>query len=173
MDLATATARLQQMVAYDQAPTLTSAQITTLLGMFRTPDTNKHPFYDTWAAATVYALNSYRVPVVNNGHIYVVTTAGTSGATEPTWPTTSGATVADGTVTWQERGDYLWTPTYNLRAAAAEGWRWKQSKLADQFDAETGGGTNFKRSQQWDFCERKIKQYSGSSSGIGSVGLVR
>lgn len=39
-----------------------------------------------------------------NGHFYRVTTAGTPGTTEPTWPTSSGGTVADGTVTWTESG---------------------------------------------------------------------
>ena len=35
----------------------------------------------------------------NNGLIYEVTTAGTSGSSEPTWP--SSGTVTDGGVTWQ------------------------------------------------------------------------
>ena len=39
-------------------------------------------------------------PTTNNGYIYQCTTAGTSGGSEPTWPTTIGNTVADGTVTW-------------------------------------------------------------------------
>lgn len=39
-------------------------------------------------------------PVTKNGRKYICTGAGTSGATEPTWPTTVGNTVVDGTVTW-------------------------------------------------------------------------
>lgn len=42
------------------------------------------------------------VPAVKNGRMYKCTTAGTTGASEPTWPTTSGATVADGTAVWTE-----------------------------------------------------------------------
>ncbi len=35
--------------------------------------------------------------------IYEVTTAGTSAAAEPAWPTTDGATITDGTVVWTAR----------------------------------------------------------------------
>lgn len=56
-----------------------------------------------WVANTAYALGATVVPTAGkeNGWKYVCTTAGTSNATtEPTWPTTEGATVTDGTVVW-------------------------------------------------------------------------
>ncbi len=53
-----------------------------------------------WQATHNYALNATAHPA--NGHTYHVTTAGESGATEPTWPTASGGTVVDGTVHWTE-----------------------------------------------------------------------
>lgn len=56
-----------------------------------------------WAASTVYALNDYVLPVTPNARLYKCTTAGTSGASQPTWPITDGGTVADGTVTWTEQ----------------------------------------------------------------------
>ncbi len=54
----------------------------------------------TWLASTAYALDDLVLPTVANGYYYKCTTAGTSGTTEPTWPTTEGATVTDGTVVW-------------------------------------------------------------------------
>ncbi len=52
------------------------------------------------ANTTAYALNSYVLPAAPNGFYYKATTAGTSAGTIPTFPTTIGATVTDGTVTW-------------------------------------------------------------------------
>lgn len=56
--------------------------------------------YPDWAASTAYTLNVVRRPPVRNGFAYQCTTAGTSSGTEPTWPTTLGATVNDGTAVW-------------------------------------------------------------------------
>ena len=53
-----------------------------------------------WAASTAYVLGVIRCPNTGNGFFYEVTTAGTTAATEPVWPTTVGATVVNGTVTW-------------------------------------------------------------------------
>ena len=53
-----------------------------------------------WTASTAYAVGDRVEPSVANGLIYECTVAGTSGTAEPTWPTTEGATVVDGTVTW-------------------------------------------------------------------------
>jgi len=51
-----------------------------------------------WAAATARALGDSITP---NSYRFEATTAGTSHATvEPTWPTTIGSTVVDGTCTW-------------------------------------------------------------------------
>ncbi len=56
-----------------------------------------------WAASTAYAAGQ----MVNatpasaaNPNTYVCTVGGTSGGTQPTWPTLTGATVNDGTVVW-------------------------------------------------------------------------
>lgn len=57
-----------------------------------------------WAASTAYAAGAFVVPAPENTHVYKCTTAGTSGATQPTWPTAAGGSVTDGTVTWAEVG---------------------------------------------------------------------
>ena len=55
-----------------------------------------------WAASTAYSLNDRRRPTQTNrnGFQYKVTTAGTSGSSEPTWPAAWGKTVTDGSVVW-------------------------------------------------------------------------
>jgi hypothetical protein len=59
----------------------------------------------TWDDTTVYVMNEIAIPTTPNGYYYKVTTAGTSDGTEPaSWPTTVGATVTDGTVTWTNMG---------------------------------------------------------------------
>lgn len=58
----------------------------------------------TWAASTAYAANDTAIPVTWAQRYYRQTVAScTSGATEPTWPTTPGGTVADGTCSWAEQ----------------------------------------------------------------------
>ncbi len=57
-----------------------------------------------WQASRVYIVGEATGSVTPNGHRFLVTTAGTSGASEPAWDTASGATTTDGTVTWTENG---------------------------------------------------------------------
>lgn len=49
------------------------------------------------ANSTAYTVGQYLVPAAANGFYYKVTTAGTSAAAPPTFPTTPGTTVTDGT----------------------------------------------------------------------------
>lgn len=66
-------------------------------------NTTRHHYLDdptVWVTLTAYALGIFRRPTTLNGFRYEVTTAGTTAAGEPAWPTTVGATVVDGTVTW-------------------------------------------------------------------------
>lgn len=58
-----------------------------------------------WAATTAYQLSRIRQPTVANGFLYQVVQGGTSGSSEPAWPTEIGQTVTDGTVIWACR-DY-------------------------------------------------------------------
>jgi hypothetical protein len=59
----------------------------------------------TWTASTSYAAETTVIrPTTANGHLYQCIVTGVSGTTQPTWPTTPGATVADGGATWAEVG---------------------------------------------------------------------
>lgn len=53
-----------------------------------------------WAANTAYPVSRVRQPTVANGFLYQVVQAGTTGGTEPTWPTVAGQLVVDGSVIW-------------------------------------------------------------------------
>lgn len=66
----------------------------------RVPVTAQAP---AWRASTAYALNDLVLPTTPPGAaplLYKATVAGTSGAAQPVWPTTLGATVVNGGVTW-------------------------------------------------------------------------
>lgn len=55
-----------------------------------------------WTALTAYVAGELIEPTVQNGYKYRCTIAGTSDATEPTFPTGGiGSAVTDGTVTWE------------------------------------------------------------------------
>lgn len=62
-----------------------------------------------WVASTAYALNTVIAP--GNGKTYICTTAGTSGATQPTW--TDSDTVTDGTAVWAYQADLTCKYTNN------------------------------------------------------------
>src|SRR5205814_7804301 len=60
---------------------------------------------DAWAGATGYNVGDELV--ATNGNVERAITAGTSGASQQTWPAVLGAQTADGTVTWVNRGARL------------------------------------------------------------------
>jgi hypothetical protein len=54
-----------------------------------------------WQANTPFVTGAFVRPVTTQTNLlYIATTPGTSGATQPTWPGTAGSTVTDGSVTW-------------------------------------------------------------------------
>lgn len=69
-----------------------------------TPFTTYSAIYPgaTWLASRTYKVGDLVVPTASNGHFFRCTTAGTSGAAEPTWTTTTAGTTADNTVVWTE-----------------------------------------------------------------------
>ncbi len=58
------------------------------------------PTYQLWQAKHAYTVGDTVARATANGFYYTCTVAGTSGYTQPSWPTSNGATVTDGGVTW-------------------------------------------------------------------------
>lgn len=91
----------------------------------------------------------------------------TSASTEPTLSNTEIDALltqysledADGL----DPSDDSWTPTYNIRAAAAEGWRWKAGRCANLVSADLDGD-RLSSNQIFDHCNEMIKKYAGAAS---------
>lgn len=128
----------------------------------------------TWTATTAYAFGQRIVPTAPMGRVYIVTHAGTTGATEPTWlivpvyvagrnplggwgfasvdplsPSLFG--LADGTVAWCDYGPFV-GEIYDINAAAAEAWRTKARKCADRVDNSIQGAGRANESLTYERC---------------------
>lgn len=163
---------LKSLVQWDAFPILTQDEINTLLEGARVIDANgvSPDSYTKWLSSTVYALADVAVPTKRNGLFYVVTTAGTSGVTEPVWGL-AGTTV-DGTVNWGVGGPIYWTPTYNLNRAASKGWRLKAAKVANRVDQSTDV-TTLRISQLFKMCMDMSKAFArGSATSIQVEGAT-
>jgi hypothetical protein len=68
-----------------------------------------------WKASHAYAAGTQ---ILANGYVQQVTTAGTSGSSTPSFPTTTGQTTADHTVTWTTLGPNGTAFTSNVIATA-------------------------------------------------------
>jgi hypothetical protein len=73
-------------------------------GQTLTSKTVAYTAANSWATqranSTAYTVGDVVRPVTGNGFVYQATTAGTSGASIPTYATVIGQTVVDGGVTW-------------------------------------------------------------------------
>lgn len=97
---------------------------------------NAQASYAVWSAGAAFAVNAVVIPSTQNGFAFKATVAGTSGGTEPVWPTTLGGTVSDGGVTWQAIEQYgyhsigdntLYGNVLGDRSVSAQAWGVKNS----------------------------------------------
>ena len=105
------------------------------------------PIEKPWLATTAYVLPDVVHPVdqTANNHWYEVTVAGTSGATEPVFPT-DGTTVVDGTVTWLDKGelgDYEVTDIPDREETSIIFWMLHLLYLKRDPDMGDSAGSNF------------------------------
>ena len=59
----------------------------------------------TWTTKA-YAVGNLVIPTITNGYYYECTTSGMASITQPTWITTEGSTITDGTVIWTSKKNH-------------------------------------------------------------------
>lgn len=69
---------------------------------FYIPNPGEAYGYPQWQPSTAYTVGEIVRPNPPNGRSYRCTVAGTTGGSAPTFTTTEGGTVVDGSVTWTE-----------------------------------------------------------------------
>ncbi len=118
-----------------------------------------------WAGTTVYAqkakvLRSTGVGTESTaGLYYVATTGGTSGASEPTFPTSVGSTVVDGTVTWT-----CYAVLYYDSDPAGTGW---SDSYIDGEEFDTGDTYRYRYADMDGATTFKIASGTGIVSSTG------
>lgn len=108
LDPGTVTILLDHIIACKASASADALTLTSLIGKVHNL---------AWAASSAYALGDNRRPTQpnRNGFSYRVTSAGTSGASEPAWPAEIGLSVADGSVVWIcEELEDTWYPVASI-----------------------------------------------------------
>lgn len=94
--------------------------------------------HKAYSTGTEYLLGTHPytvLPSTPNGHYYQQVTGGTTGGTEPAWPT-DGTTVTDGGVIWQDIGPY-WLADSDVAAGTIIA-----PTIGSMFEAIVGGTTD-------------------------------
>lgn len=168
MDLLTARARLERLVQWDIDPALTVDEVDDLLAVARRRDSagngpSNTTDAGTWAASTEFLAGTIIRVASTPVRYWRCVTTGISHAVEPSWPNLAGYPVIDkwsfldGFVVWEDAGSD-WTPTWDLDAAAADGWMTKAAKAAGRFDFAEDG-QQFTRSQIISHCRAMAESY--------------
>jgi hypothetical protein len=79
--------------------------------------------YTVWTPNTAVTLTAgvRHSPTASSNRIYVPTVAGTTGATEPSWPTAIGSEVVSGTVTYIATDKFTTFPAFQASTAYGKG----------------------------------------------------
>lgn len=97
--------------------------------------------YSSAIRSAAVALNDTVLPATPNGRIYKCTTAGTTGAGEPTWPTTEGGTVTDGTAVWTEQTTAMEAGTFTEVSGGSYARVGVTASLANFAGTQSAGST--------------------------------
>lgn len=159
---------LKKLVAWNEEPQLDDDDLDMLFIKSRVADYDGYKAERTqlWEPNTFYDVGDVVVPTSfavlestqanrPDEHSYIVTTAGMSGATEPTW---TAGDVTDNTITWERHESASWTPTYNLNYAAYQAWGLKAAKAASRISFSSEGAS-FQRNQYIANCFAMQKMY--------------
>lgn len=114
-----------------------------------------------WAASTAYTVGQYvrqlATPTVGNERVFKCTTAGTSGATEPTWSLNGAATTTSGTAVFTEC-------TGVESEQAAGNWKAPAKNSASIFSRGGSGSTTLGHNDVLYFASDHDESYSAAQT---------
>jgi len=108
--------------------------------------------------STAYAYGDVVQLLTRNGHRYRCIEGGTRDSTEPTFPTSLGGRITDGTVLWVEDGcDY--ENIYDTRAAICEAWV-KKAEMASNLVTQSSMNSKVEASNLQAQCIQRAREYA-------------
>jgi hypothetical protein len=127
--------------------------------------------------STAVTVGQTTVPSAGNGRMYRCSVAGTTGAGEPTWPTTTAGTVADGTATWVEMTTDFETNSAVLIAAEATGLGGYArftlaSSLANWVDTQANGTGVVSTGSSGTISNKNLITFATPSAGWGTTAAI-
>lgn len=132
-----------------------------------------HVTQGVWTASTAYTVGQYVTPTTSNGRLYKCTTAGTTGASQPTWPTTNAGTVVDGGVTWTEQTTALLGGTFPTEVSGGSYARSSAAASLANFAGTQGAGTTVASTGTSGVTSNNAAQsWPAPTATWGTVGLL-